>query len=321
MKIGQGCAIISILKGTVWEMIRVKNRNRMNRPSRFSLKILFKWLGIVFLLAAYLAASGFISAFPVGARRRRELRTRNTSFFSSRALALFGVRVQMKHGERLNSGVSAKERIRSCSHLENRDSLELSAGSFNAARNGCLLISNHVSYIDVLVISSLAPSVFITSVELKNTPLLGILARFGGSLFVERRKPSGLKKEIIDISKVLAQGFTVVLFPEGTTSNGDGVQEFKNSLFDAAVSAGVDILPVCLRYTRINGKTVSGCNKDRVFYYGGVSFSNHFPEFMSLTSIDVEVLPLRRITVNGDASRKKLATSAYEAIAAAYRHE
>jgi 1-acyl-sn-glycerol-3-phosphate acyltransferase len=271
-------------------MFKKNNSERMDSAhSRFSLRIPVKWLGVVSLLAAYIAASFFISAMPISTRRRRSLRAGNTSFFSSRTLALFGVRIHKKHGERLEG-----------------------------ARNGCLLVSNHVSYIDVLVISSLTPSVFITSVELKHTPLLGALARFGGSLFVERRKPSRLRREILDISQVLAQGLTVVLFPEGTTSNGESVCQFKNSLFAAAISAGVDILPVCLRYTRINDEAVSVRNKDRVFYYGGVSFSSHFPNFMSLESVDVEVLPLRTIRVRESASRKELAAFAYNAIAEAY---
>lgn len=276
-------------------MVILKEKNEeqtVSMGSRFSLKIPFKWFGILSLVSVYIAVSVFISALPIRTKRRRLMRAGNTSFFSSRTLALFGVRVHKKQGERLLG-----------------------------ARNGCLLISNHVSYIDVLVLSSLTPSVFITSVELKHTPLLGTLARFGGSLFVERRKPSGLKQEIIDISEILGQGFTVVLFPEGTTSNGEGVRQFKNSLFAAAISAGVDILPVCLRYTRVNGEAVSPCNRDNIFYHGGVSFLSHFPKFMSLASVDVEVMPLKTIRVRGNACRKELAAAAYGVIAEAYGHK
>ncbi len=263
----------------------------MNSKKRqFSLKTPVKWLSIIFLLLAYLVTSGLISVVPISRRFRRAVRVRNTSIFSALALIVFGVRVHVKRRERSNT----------------RDT-------------GRLVISNHVSYIDILVISSLAPSVFITSEELKNTPLLGMLARFGGSLFVERRKRSGLKKEIADISKVLCENFSIVLFPEGTTSNGEGVSHFKNSLFDAAVSAGVDILPLCLRYTAINQQAISAGNKDKLYYYGGVSFSKHFPGFLSLSSVDVDVIPLNRIKVGEDTSRKELAAQAHMAISAAYR--
>jgi len=218
------------------------------------------------------------------------MRVRNTSFFSKLALALLGIRVQVARGERLH-----------------------------ANRGGHLVVSNHLSYVDVLIISSLVPSVFITSVELKRTFLLGALAWFGGCLFVERRKPSGLKREIKDIAHVLGQGFPVVLFPEGTTSNGDRVQQFKKALFDAAASTSSDIHPFCLRYTKINGESVTTRNRDAVFYYGGMTFFSHFPRLVSQKSIDVHVIPLKAIVAHADVSRKELAAQAHDAISAAYQ--
>ena len=248
-----------------------------------------KGLGALPLLITYLFTSGILSILPMHGRSRRAMRMQNTSFFSKLALALFGFRVQVKHHERLHN-----------------------------ARGGRLLVSNHLSYADVLVISAFSPAVFITSVELKHTVLLGILARFGGSLFVERRKPTGLKKEIAGIARILDQGFPVVLFPEGTTSNGDRVQQFKNSLFDSAVSTGVDVQPLCLRYVRVNGELVTAQNRDAVFYYGGTTFFRHFPRFLSLKSVEVDVIPLKAIKVHASISRKELAKLAHDAIDRAY---
>jgi 1-acyl-sn-glycerol-3-phosphate acyltransferase len=173
--------------------------------------------------------------------------------------------------------------------------------------------------VDVLVLSALLPSVFITSLELKNTPLLGLLAGFGGSLFVDRRRPAGLKQEVEEIARVLKQGFSVVLFPEGTTSNGDRVQPFKRSLFDSAVLAGVDILPVCIRYQSINGQPVSPANRDGLFYYGGIAFTRHFPRFLALTSVVADPVPLKAIRPAEHSSRKELAAAAHELISTAYR--
>ncbi len=244
----------------------------------------------VLFLIAYLLTSCLISIFPVSGKLRRAMRVRNTSFFSKLALALLGIRVQVAGDERLH-----------------------------ANRGGHLIVSNHLSYIDVLIISSLVPSVFITSVELKRTFLLGALAWFGGCLFVERRKPSGLKREIKDIAQVLGQGFSVVLFPEGTTSNGDRVQQFKQALFDAAVSVGSDIHPFCLRYTKINDESVTAENRDAVFYYGGMTFFSHFPRLVSQKSIDVDVIPLKTIAAHAYVSRKELAAQTHDAICAAYQ--
>lgn len=251
--------------------------------------VFFKLLATVPLLLTYAFLSGVISFFPVGASIRRTLRTRSTSFFSRRALAIFGIRVHVKHRERLRKHAGAP-----------------------------LIVSNHLSYLDALIIASLAPSVFITSVELQHTPLLGTLARFGGSLFVERRKPSGLKREIEAITEVLRQGAPVVLFPEGTTSNGDRVQPFKNSLFDAAIAARAEILPVCIRYTGVNGERLTPRNRDSVFYYGGITFQRHFPKLLKLKSINVEVAPLKSISAQAHHSRKDLAAEAHRVISSAY---
>lgn len=250
---------------------------------------LLKTLGIVFLLFFYILASIAIVILPVAGGLRRSLRIRTASFFARLALALFGIRVHVKHHERLHKPAGAR-----------------------------FIVANHVSYTDVLVIASLTPSVFITSVEMKQTPLLGAIARFAGCLFVERRKPAGLKQEIDAIARVLGQGFSVVLFPEGTTSNGDRVQPFKNSLFDAAVLSRADIMPLCLRYARINNEILTARNRDDLFYYGGVSFFRHFPRFLRLKSVEVEVVPLKAVKVHGHASRKELATQVHHAISAAY---
>jgi len=250
---------------------------------------LLKTLGVVPLLFFYLLAAILIAILPVAGGMRRSLRIRTASFFARLALVLLGIRMRVKHHERLHKHGGAR-----------------------------LIVANHVSYVDVLVIASLTPTVFITSVEMKQTPLLGSIARFAGCLFVERRRPSGLKEEIGAIARVLGQGLSVVLFPEGTTSNGDRVQPFKNSLFDAAVAARAEVLPLCLRYVRINDESLTARNRDNLFYYGGVSFFRHFPRFLRLKSVEVVVMPLRAIKVHAHTSRKELAALVHYAISAAY---
>ena len=251
---------------------------------------LLKLPAIMTLLFLYLGASLLLAAMPFSHSRRLRIRTWNTSFFSRLALGLFRVRVHTMHRERLRT----------------------------THRRGCLVVANHVSYVDVLALSALMPAVFITSVELGNSPLLGLLARSAGSLFVERRKASGLKREIGAIAALLSTGVPVFLFPEATTSNGDRVHPFKRSLFDAAVAAGSDIRPLCLRYTRINGRRVTHDNRDSVFYHGGMTFSRHFPSFLGLQSVDLEIIPLHTIRVYTGASRKNLAEQAHELISKEY---
>jgi 1-acyl-sn-glycerol-3-phosphate acyltransferase len=254
------------------------------------MRILLKGLGILPLFLAYIFLSVTIRLLPLSQKTKRVAAITVVSGFARILLMLFGVRVHVKHRDRLHK-----------------------------TRNGTLIVSNHLSYIDILVISALVPSVFITSVELKNTALLGMLARLSGSIFVERRKPSRLKREIEDIALALGQGLPVVLFPEGTTSNGERVHPFKNSLFDSAVIAPVDIVPVCLRYMRANNKPITPQNRDSVFYHGGVSFGKHILRFLSLSSVDAEVVPLKVISVHPGRSRKDLAAETHEVISKAYQ--
>jgi 1-acyl-sn-glycerol-3-phosphate acyltransferase len=246
-------------------------------------------LGALPLLISYLIVSSAITMFVRSGQRKRLYLLRNTSFFCRPALKLLGVRIHSKHLERLHRDVDA-----------------------------LLVVSNHLSYVDVLAISSLMPTVFITSVEMKNTFLLGTLSKFGGSLFIERRKASGLKREIETITNVLGHGFIVALFPEGTTSNGEYVQPFKNSLFESAIKAKCDILPLCLRYTKVNNHHITINSRDSIFYYGGVTLVGHLPRLLALQSVDLEILPLETIKVHAHDSRKELATQVHSAINAAY---
>jgi 1-acyl-sn-glycerol-3-phosphate acyltransferase len=254
------------------------------------LRITLKWLGIIPLLTAYLILSGVVCILPASRKIQLFAATEMVSFFSRPMLRLFGVRVHVKHRERFRRNNDAR-----------------------------FVVANHLSYLDIFVISSLIPSVFITSVELRNAPALGTLARAAGCLFVERRKVSGLKKELAMIARVLVQRFPVALFPEGTTSNGDRVQPFKNSLFEAAVITGSDIQPLCIRYTGVNGVPLTHRNRDSVLYYGGISFFQHLSKLLALKSIDVEVIPLKTIRVRPHHSRKDLAVETRHAISAAYQ--
>ena len=248
-----------------------------------------KLVCIIPALLLYALFALVIMALPAGGRLRRQFLARNTSFASKVVLAALGVRVHAKYRDRL------------------RDS-----------RKGRLIVANHVTYLDILVISSLVPSIFITSVELGGLALLGTLARLGGSMFVERRKRGGLKQEIEVITACLNGGATVVLFPEGTTSNGEQVHSFKVSLFDAAIRSGADVLPVCIRYTRVDGGPLTHENRDSVFYYGGMTFGGHVPRLIALRSIEVEVLPQKLIHAHHTSDRKEIAREAHEEISGAY---
>ncbi len=257
------------------------------------MRIFLKSITVFLLLSLYALVSLAITALPGGRARKRARLTGNASFFARLGLRVLGIRVSSRRLKR--KGI----RARTVNYL---------------------ILANHLSYTDILVVGALMPSVFITSVELKRTFPLGLLAWCGGSIFVERRSPAGLKREIKEIEQVLAEGTSVALFPEGTTSNGDTVKPFKNSLITAAISTGASLLPVCIRYTKVNGHQVDPANGDSVYYYGGTTFFEHLPRVLALKTIEVECTLLRPISTHQHHSRKDLATRAHAMISAAY-HE
>jgi 1-acyl-sn-glycerol-3-phosphate acyltransferase len=166
----------------------------------------------------------------------------------------------------------------------------------------------------------LIPSTFIASVdEVGDKFLLGTLAKFGGSVFVDRRSRAKLTEEIEVIADVLRNGINVVLFPEGTTSNGDRVLCFKTSLLTPALRSNIDVLPICMKYLRVNRENLNSKNRDLVFYYGDMTFFQHFWGVLSLKSVEMELIGLENIKINENLTRKEVAELAFNSINLAYR--
>ena len=180
-----------------------------------------------------------------------------------------------------------------------------------------LVISNHLSYLDIFIISSLFPSLYITSVEVQRMFFLGLMTRLGGSLFIERRSKTLLLKEIDRIADILKRGNTITLFPEGTSSNGENVLPFKGALFTAAEKAAVPIQPICLKYTLINGKPITSKNRDYAYYYGDLEFFPHLVKLFFVRSIKVHVTFLTQHS-NLQGDRKNLVNHVFTSISESY---
>lgn len=134
-----------------------------------------------------------------------------------------------------------------------------------------LIVSNHLSYLDAIILFAYFPSLFITSVEIRETFLLGRVCKLGGCFFVERRKSrrsmETKNNELKAIKEKFSQGFNVFLFPEGTSSDGSGVLPFKGTFFQLAVDTGTKVQPMCLKYT--------GPNAHVSPWYGDMTFPDH----------------------------------------------
>lgn len=176
-----------------------------------------------------------------------------------------------------------------------------------------LAVANHVSYTDIIILASLDDFVFITSVEMGSNPFLGSITRKGGCLYTDRKKFVSLPKEIEKFADTIKQGFKVMLFPEGTSTNGETVKEFRKSLFQVPFLAQCPILPICIRYKSLDGKTIDMGNRDLLYWYGDMDFAPHFMKLIG-RRIEAEIEILDPVYSLEGKTRQTLSNDVYTQI-------
>jgi len=192
-------------------------------------------------------------------------------------------------------------------------------GSFDFEKGNALIVANHLSYIDIFAISTVYPSSFVTSHEMRKTPFLGQLCQFGGCLFVDRKNRRNLSAEVDELTHALRQNIPVTIFPEATSYNGEKLHPFRKPLFQAAINANVKILPLCLNYHSLDGEPITLKNRDSVFWYGDYPFFYHALKLFSHDELVVFVTALNPIEVEGK-DKHTLATETHHAIASHYKN-
>ena len=153
-----------------------------------------------------------------------------------------------------------------------------------------LIVSNHLSYLDVLILASRLPTCFVTSTDIKATPFLGQLAILAGCLFVNRKNRSGLQNEVNELRMALLSGLNVTVFPEATSTDGSEVLRFKRPLFESSLATGKPILPLTINYQSISDNPVHMGNRDVVCWYGDMDFFPHFLTLLEQSEVKVEVV-------------------------------
>lgn len=118
---------------------------------------------------------------------------------------------------------------------------------------GCLIVSNHISFLDIIVLSANQPVTFLSKSSLRYWPVIGFIARQIGTLFISRGKTRSISKTNKDISTALNKKQTLAIFPEGTTTVGTSVYKFHSGIFQAAINTGAVVQPIAIQYIK-NGK-------------------------------------------------------------------
>lgn len=174
---------------------------------------------------------------------------------------------------------------------------------------GFLLVCNHLSYLDVLAIMSQLDARLLSKAEVADWPALGFMARFGGTLFVDRTRRRDLPRVLGEIRGVLAEGRGVVFFPEGTSSPGLEVLPFKPSLFEVAVEGDLPIAVAALHYATPPGERPAQWS---VSWWGDMDFLPHLLGMLRLPRVDARLRFGPRRVHGGD--RKQLALDSREAV-------
>jgi len=160
-----------------------------------------------------------------------------------------------------------------------------------------LIVSNHVSWLDISVITAVAPVVFVAKGEVATWPIFGLLARLQRSVFVDRTRRHKTQDVNSEIAQRLADGDAVLLFGEGTSSDGNRVLAFRTALIGSARDAIVEaeqvkqvwIQPLSVAYTAMLGLPLGRQSRSRVAWYGGTSLLPHLRQLVARGAIDVVV--------------------------------
>lgn len=185
------------------------------------------------------------------------------------------------------------------------------------AGEGALVLANHVSWLDIPVLGSLAPLSFVAKSEIAGWPLVGMLARMQRTLFIDRARRTHTAKVNSTLARRLAAGDLVVLFAEGTTGDGTRVLPFRASLVGAARAAlaeggleRVVLQPLAIAYTRRAGLPVTRVERPDLAWYGDTELTPHVAAFLAHGPVDVEVAFGEPIAFEAGSDRKRAASLA-----------
>lgn len=177
-------------------------------------------------------------------------------------------------------------------------------------------VSNHISYLDVFVLGDIR-AYYIAKSEVANWPILGPLARFQNTLFFER-KAGRAQQQLSVLKEHLQSGQSLILFPEGTSTDGAHVEPFKSTLFEAARSQNhekpVAIQPITVVYTHQAGVKMNQAMRDNYAWYAKMPFAPHFFNLFSLKKVAVKVHFHPVTYLEQFASRKDCAEYCFHAV-------
>jgi 1-acyl-sn-glycerol-3-phosphate acyltransferase len=178
-----------------------------------------------------------------------------------------------------------------------------------------LYVSNHISWVDIVVIGSLSPVAFVAKSEVRQWPLVGIAADIQRTVFVDRARRHRTGDAVGAIAEQLASGTSVVLFAEGTSSDGNRVLPFRSALIGAIEQAeNIVIQPMSICYTGQHGIPMGRQYRPLVAWYGDLDFMPHIKAFIARGAVDAVASYGEPVSAEGAADRKTMARTLENAV-------
>lgn len=168
-------------------------------------------------------------------------------------------------------------------------------------KESALMVCNHISWLDIPLLGGESSIRFLSKKDVKAWPVVGWMATQAGTLYIERGRRGAAQEAADSISESLHNGDVVMVFPEGTTSDGKDVLPFHARLFASAIETGVDIQPVAIRY-----RDASGVLSEYVPFIGTMTMWDNLMGVLPQPHFDIEVHYLPPFKITGQ-SRKELA--------------
>jgi lyso-ornithine lipid O-acyltransferase len=182
-------------------------------------------------------------------------------------------------------------------------------------------VSNHTSWLDISVITAVAPVVFVAKSEVARWPVFGLFAKLQRSVFVDRNRRNEVGHKANEIVSRLEAGDHIVLFAEGTSSDGNSVVPFKTALFAAAKPVGspamgakVSAQTLALTYTKLHGLPLCRRGRPVVAWYGDMDMASHAWRLLGLGPLDAYIRIGPPVPLDQFPDRKALARYAEEKV-------
>jgi len=185
-------------------------------------------------------------------------------------------------------------------------------------RGGYVIIANHMSYVDGIVLGSIFPIVFVSKKEVRRWPIVGLWNILCGTIFIDRQHKQEVGLLVEEMAAKLKQEANILLFPEGTSTNGERMLPFQTVPLAAPLRSRSIIVPTTIAYRSIDDRPVSAANRDLIYWYGEMDFISHFWKLLALRSVEVLVTIQPKVECfrypDNSLGRKRLAEDCYNRV-------